>query len=126
MLSLNLQECVLSEQLYAGDLFLIIETTEKLRNKFRKWKEAFERKVLKMNLGKTKVIVSEGTKKDSLSESSFALWGQWLESRLIMICVQCGRFFHKMKGAVHKSCVRPVVLYGSEAWCLKESNMGIS
>ena len=30
-----------------------------------------------------------------------------------------------LKGAVYKSYIRPAVLYGSEAWCLKESVMGI-
>ena len=37
-----------------------------------------------------------------------------------------GRIFPLMlKGAVYKSYVRPAVLYGSEAWCLRESEMGI-
>ena len=27
--------------------------------------------------------------------------------------------------AVYESYVRPAILYGSEAWCLKESDMGI-
>ena len=31
------------------------------------------------------------------------------------------RFPLKQKGAVYKSCVRPEILHGSEAWCLKES-----
>ena len=35
------------------------------------------------------------------------------------------RFPLKLKGAVYKSYVRPSILYGSEAWCLKESEMGI-
>ena len=30
-----------------------------------------------------------------------------------------------LKGAVCKSYVRQAILYGSEAWCLKESEMGI-
>ena len=30
-----------------------------------------------------------------------------------------------LKGAVYKRYVCPAVLYGSEAWCLKESEMGI-
>ena len=34
------------------------ETLEGLREKFWKWKEAFESKGLKMNLGKTTVLVS--------------------------------------------------------------------
>ena len=35
-----------------------------------------------------------------------------------------GRYPIKLKGAANKSYVRPVALYGSEAWCLKESEMG--
>ena len=37
-----------------------------------------------------------------------------------------GRRFHlRLKWAVCKSCIWPVILYGSEAWCLNESEMGI-
>ena len=37
-----------------------------------------------------------------------------------------GRIFsQKLNGAVYESYVRPSMLYGSEAWCLKESEMGI-
>ena len=35
------------------------------------------------------------------------------------------RFPLKLKGAVYKSCVRPAILYDSEACCLKENEMGI-
>ena len=54
MLSLNLPEGVLSELLYADDLVLMSETIEGLKNRFIKWKEAFDSMVLKVNLGKTK------------------------------------------------------------------------
>ena len=47
----------LRELLYADDLVLMSETIEGLRNKFLKWKEAFEIKCLKVNLGKFKVMV---------------------------------------------------------------------
>ena len=50
---------LMSEMLYADDLVLTSEMMEGLREKFWKWKEAFESKRLKVNLGKTKVIVSE-------------------------------------------------------------------
>ena len=30
-----------------------------------------------------------------------------------------------LKGSVYKSYVRPAILYGSEGWCLKESEIGI-
>ena len=37
-----------------------------------------------------------------------------------------GRMFSlKMKGMVYRSCVRSAMLYGSETWCLRESEMAI-
>ena len=44
---------------------------------------------------------------------------------------ECGKLLYgrrfplRLKGAVYKSYVRPAILYGSDAWCLKESVMGI-
>ena len=35
------------------------------------------------------------------------------------------RFPLKLKCAVYKSYAKPAMLYGSEAWCWKESKMGI-
>ena len=49
---------LISEMLYADELVLTSETMEGLREKFWKWKEAFESKGLKVNLGKTKMVVS--------------------------------------------------------------------
>ena len=43
-------EGALSELLYADDLILMNERINGLRNKFLKWKEAFESKGLKVNL----------------------------------------------------------------------------
>ena len=60
-------EGVLSELLYAGAYFLIVG----LRNKFIKWKEAFESKCLKVNLEKSKVILSGDITKDVTSKSKF-------------------------------------------------------
>ena len=50
---------VLSELLYAGDLVLMTETIERLRNKFLRWKVVFESKGLKVNIGKMKYGMSE-------------------------------------------------------------------
>ena len=36
-----------------------------------------------------------------------------------------GRFPLMRKGSVYESYVRPAILYGSEAWCLRESEIGI-
>ena len=51
------REGVLSELLYADDLALMSETIERLRNKSIKLEETLESKSLKVNLGKTKVMV---------------------------------------------------------------------
>ena len=40
------------------ELVLLNESMENLRKKFLKWKEAFETKGLKVNLNKTKIMVS--------------------------------------------------------------------
>ena len=57
MLSLNLPEGALSELLSSDYLVLMSETIEGLRNKFLECKEVFRSKGLKVNLGKTKVMV---------------------------------------------------------------------
>ena len=62
-------EGVINELPYADDLVLMSETIEGLRNKILKWKDGFESKGLKVNLGKTKVMVSGGITKDGMSES---------------------------------------------------------
>ena len=62
-------EGVLSELLYADCFVLMSETTKDLRDKFLIFKEAFESKGLKVNLEKTKVMVSAGITKDDTSKS---------------------------------------------------------
>ena len=41
----------LCQMLYTGVLVFISEMVERLRNEFRKWKEAIESRYLKINLG---------------------------------------------------------------------------
>ena len=48
---------------------LMSETILALRDKFLKWKEDFECKGMKVNLGKTNVMVSSGITQDGLCES---------------------------------------------------------
>ena len=72
---------VLSEVLYAGDSVLMSETIEGIKNKFIKWKESFESKDLKVELWKTKVMVSGGVANDGLSKGNVELMcGPQLES----------------------------------------------
>ena len=48
-----------------------------------------------------------------------------------MMFKECGellnskRFLLHMKGMINQSCVRSVMLYGSETWCLRENEMAI-
>ena len=62
------RECVISKLPYVDDLVLMSEAIKGFRNKFLKWKEDFESKDLKVNLGKTKVMVSGGITKDGMTK----------------------------------------------------------
>ena len=44
---------------------------------------------------------------------------------IAVIFAVCRRFPLRLKGVVYVSYERPAILYGSEAWCLKESEIGI-
>ena len=81
----------LSELLYAHYFVLMSETIEGLLNKFIKWKEAFERNGLKVNLRKTKVMVSGRIIKDGMFKSK-TMWGLPLESKVL--CLHCGKWIH--------------------------------
>ena len=59
------RECE-SELLYADDFLQMSETIEGLRDKFLKWKDTFESKGLKVNHGKTEVMVRSSITKDGL------------------------------------------------------------
>ena len=58
VISENGREGLMNEILYADDLVLMSESIENLKEKFLKWKEAFRSKRLKVNLKKTKAMVS--------------------------------------------------------------------
>ena len=84
------------ELLCADELVLMSESIDELRDALLKWKEAFENKGLKVNLGKTKVMVSSGITQDSLSKSKLDLC-RVCSLRVkanSLLCVQCGRWIH--------------------------------
>jgi hypothetical protein len=54
----DIMEQLLFEILYADDLVLMADSMEELQLKFDRWKSVIERKGLKVNMGKTKVMVS--------------------------------------------------------------------
>ena len=68
----------------------------RLRNKFKKWKKAYESKGLNVNLGKTKVMVSCGITKDGLSKSKvdpFGVCGLRVKANSVL-CLRCGKWIH--------------------------------
>ena len=73
----NASKRLINEVLCADDLILMSASIENLKEKFLKWKEAFESKGLKVNLKKTKVMVI-GSK------------GEILKSK-VDPCAKCGK-----------------------------------
>ena len=49
----------------------------------------------------------------------------WVKFRECGELLSSRRFSLKVKGMVYRSCVRSVMLYGSETWCLRENEMEI-
>ena len=90
------REGVSSELLHADCLVLMSETIEGLRNKFREWMEAFESMGLKVNVGKTMVMVSGSITKDGLSKSKVDPCGACglRVTADTVVCVQCGRWIN--------------------------------
>ena len=96
MLSQNLSEGQPSELLYADDYVMMSETIEAFKNKSLKWKEAFECMGFKINLGKTKLMVSGGITKDGMSKSKVDPCGVCsLRAKAnSVLCLQCDKWIH--------------------------------
>ena len=73
MVTVSVRNGLMSEDLYADGLVLTSEMMEGLREKFSKWKEALESEGLKVNLGKTKVVVN-GAEGDPKVGERFYVW----------------------------------------------------
>ena len=67
------------------------KTNKGCRNKFLNWKEALESKGLKVNLGKTKLMVSGGITKNGMSKSKVDSLRAKAKSAW---CVQCGKLIY--------------------------------
>ena len=87
------REGLMDEILYA-DLVLMSASTENLKEKFLRWKEAFQSKRLKMNLKKNKVMVS-GSKGEELKSKvdPCAKCGKRVMENSVM-CTKCGKWVH--------------------------------
>ena len=72
------------------------EKIKGLGNKFLKWKETFESKGLKVNLGKTKVMVCSSITKDGMSKSKVYPCGvcSLRVKANSVLCLLCGKLIH--------------------------------
>ena len=85
---------LMSEILYAEELVLMSETMEGLREKFQKWKEAFESKGMKVNLKKTKVMVSGSEGERIVSKiDPCGMCGKRVMANSVQ-CNNCGKWIH--------------------------------
>ena len=63
ILSEDCKDGLLYELLYADDLVLTAHSMQELQKKFESWRVALESRGLRINVGKTKIMVSDGLKK---------------------------------------------------------------
>ena len=80
--------------LYADDLVLMSDSMEDLREKFQKWRAAFKSKGIKVNLRKTKLMVSgsEGEMIKSKTDPC-GMCGKRVMANSVL-CTKCGKWIH--------------------------------
>ena len=88
------REDLMYEILYADDLVLMSKTMEELREKFQKWKGGFESKGMKVNLGKTKVMVSGSEGEINISKiDPCGICGKRVMANSLL-CIKCMKWIH--------------------------------
>ena len=102
----HVMEGLLFEILYADDLVLMAETMEELQMKFDRWKGAIEAKGMKVNMGKTKVMVcGEGGEIEVSRVDPCGVCDKRVKANSVL-CVGCSKWVHKrcsgVKGALKK------------------------
>ena len=110
----NAREGLMNEILYADDLVLMSESLEELKEKFQKWKKAFESKGLKANLGKTKMMVcgSEGEKTKSKIDPC-GVCGKRVMANSVM-CTKCNEWIHGRCAKLKKVTISSARLFVCE------------
>ena len=90
------REGALNEFFIVDDIVLMSETIERLRDMFLQLKEAFESKGLKVNLGKSMVMVSSGITQDGISKSNVDQCGicSLRVKANSVLCVQFSKLIH--------------------------------
>ena len=128
-----------SELLFADDLAVVIDTEEEMQ---RRWQIGMENKGLKVNIGKTEVMVSsrrgtkvnikdrqvnkfkylgvtiseEGGSEEAVRASVSAGWGKWRD----LFGVICDKKMpRELKIKFYMTVIRPILLYGAECWTVR-------
>ena len=102
----DVREGLLWEILYADDLILMAESLAELQGKFDNWKGAIEKKGMKVNMSKTKVMVfGEGGERVVSKVDQCGVCDKRVKANSVL-CVGCGKWVHKrcsgVKGALKK------------------------
>jgi hypothetical protein len=96
------------ELLYADDLVLMAESEDELRAKLMKWKRGLESKGLKVNIGKTKVMIGGDGMGDVEESGSYpcGVCKKGVGSNSLL-CTVCKKWVHgkcsKVKGSLQKA-----------------------
>ena len=106
MITESMRNGLMSEMLYADDLVLTSKTMEGLRETFWKWKEAFESRGLKVNLRKTKVVVSGAEGEVTVSRiDPCGICGKRVMANSVL-CVKCRKWIHGRCAKVKRVTLR--------------------
>lgn len=148
-ISEEFREGLLKELLFADDLVILAESEEELQGKWLRWQEGMERKGLKVNTGKTEVMVSSkaGTRAKiedrrgvklkqvdkfkylgvTLSEEGGAeqavrarITAAWNKWRECSGVIYDKKIPRKLKVKIYTTVIRPVLLYGAEVWITRK------
>jgi hypothetical protein len=88
--------------LYADDILLIAKTERELRDKIKRWKDGLEVKGLKMNVGKTKVmVIGEKEEIESTGKWPCGVCKKGVGYRNAIHCVKCDKWIHKRCSGVN-------------------------
>ena len=105
VLSRNCKEGLPFELLYADDLVITADTEQQLVQKLKRWKESMEHKGMKVNMGKTKVMVSGMGIKEVSGKWPCGVCRKGVGANSVQ-CTRCQKWVHKkcsgVKGTLSK------------------------
>ena len=90
----NARKGWMKQILYADDLVLMRETMEELRENFDDWREAFESKGMRVNLGKTKLMASRIEEETFDSKIDPCCVCRTRVTSNSVLCTACGKWVH--------------------------------